>query len=167
MTLKRRSAGAWTSIATTIKRKAAGSWVNVGTIKRRLSGAWVDVWPAVRITNQSISDIGPPTALARYRLNSSGIVEKETHTASTTLETWLLVGSASDYEARATVNSGALAGVGNSATGSWLGLGSSLRQWGVGVNGTLGAATLTIEIRNASSGDVLASAVVTLDADDI
>lgn len=166
MTLKRRSAGAWTSIATTIKRKAAGSWVNVGTIKRRLSGAWVDVWPAVRITNQSISDIGPPTALARYRLNSSGIVEKETHTASTTLETWLLVGSASDYEARATVNSGALAGVGNSATGSWLGLGSS-RQWGVGVNGTLGAATLTIEIRNASSGDVLASAVVTLDADDI
>lgn len=166
MTLKRRSAGAWTSIATTIKRKAAGSWVNVGTIKRRLSGAWVDVWPAVRITNQSISDIGPPTALARYRLKTSGIVEEETHTASTTLETWLLVGSASDYEARATVNSGALAGVGNSATGSWLGLGSS-RQWGVGVNDTLGAATLTIEIRNASSGDVLASAFVTLDADDI
>lgn len=166
MTLKRRSAGAWTSIATTIKRKAAGSWVNVGTIKRRLSGAWVDVWPAVRITDQSISDIGPPSALARYRLNSSGIVEKETHTASTTLETWLFVGSASDYEARATVNSGALAGIGNSATGAWLGLGSS-RQWGVGVNGSIGSAVLTIEIRNASSGDVLASAVVTLDADDI
>lgn len=165
MTLKRRSAGAWASIATTIKRKAAGSWVNVGTIKRRLSGAWVDVWPAVRITDQSISDFGPPTALARYRLNTSGIVEQETHTVSTTLETWLLVGSASDYEARATVNSGALAGVGNSATGSWLGLGSS-RQWGVGVNGDIGSADLTIEIRNASSGDVLASAVVTLVADD-
>lgn len=165
MTLKRRSAGAWTSIATTIKRKAAGSWVNVGTIKRRLSGAWVDVWPAVRITDQSISDFGPPTALARYRLKSSGIVEKETRTASTTLETWLLVGSASDYEARATVNSGALAGAGNSATGSWLGLGSS-RQWGVGVNNSIGHAVLTIEIRNASSGDVLASAVVTLDAED-
>lgn len=165
MTLKRRSAGAWTSIATTIKRKAAGSWVNVGTIKRRLSGAWVDVWPAVRITDQSISDFGPPAALARYRLKISGIVEKETRTASTTLETWLLVGSASDYEARATVNSGALAGAGNSATGSWLGLGIS-RQWGVGVNNSSGHAVLTIEIRNASSGDVLASAVVTLDAED-
>ena len=107
MTFKRKAAGAWTDIATTIKRNAAGSWVQVCSVKRRLSGAWVTIWSAAAITDQSITSIGPTgTRTAGYRLNTSGIAESRVQADYATIETWLVVGAASDYEVRATLVTG-------------------------------------------------------------
>ena len=76
MTLKRRSGGAWTDIATTLKRKESGSWVDLDVIKRRLSGAWTTIWQRLTINNQSVSVSVGVTATAGYRLNTSGVAEK-------------------------------------------------------------------------------------------
>ena len=76
MTLKRRSGGAWTDIATTLKRKESGSWVDLDVIKRRLSGAWTTVWKRLTINDQAISVAVVAVATAGYRLNTSGVAEK-------------------------------------------------------------------------------------------
>lgn len=118
------------------------------------------------ITNQSPTDFAndPDNAEAIYRLNTNGNAEEYTSTAGTysTLEVWRLQGASSDYEVRATVNSGA---VSSGTTGSWLSLSSS-QSWGrtrlaIGVS----TVDLTIEIRRASDGVVLDSANVVLEAE--
>ena len=97
-------------------------------VKRRLTGAWTVVWSRISITAQNIFAtrfVGASTA--GYRLNTSGIVESQATAVYTTLETWLVLGSASAYEARATVTAGALS---SGTAGSWLSLGTS-REWTV------------------------------------
>lgn len=135
----------------------------VDLIKRRLSGAWTTAWQRITLNNASVSDsaiIG--TAVAGYRLNTSGIAEKLVRITYTTLETWLAFGSASNYECRATLDSGALT---SGTTGSWLALSSS-REWKV-ERGAAGnsSATITVEIRNASTLVVIDSATITLEAE--
>lgn len=125
MTLKRRSGGAWTDIATTLKRKESGSWVDLDVIKRRLSGAWTTIWQRLTINNQSVSVSVGVTATAGYRLNTSGVAEKREQASYTTLETWLSSGTSSNYESRCTVNSGTLAG---GTANTWESLGTS-REW--------------------------------------
>ena len=132
-------------------------------VKRRLSGAWTVAWQRINIANADVLDsAGVGTAVAGYRLNTSGIAEKLVRVTYTTLETWLSFGTASNYECRATVTAGAIT---SGTTGSWLALSSS-REWKVeqGSVGT-GTATLTIEIRNASTLVVLDSATITLEAE--
>lgn len=163
MTLKRKAAGAWTNIATTVKRNAAGSWVQVGSVKRRLSGAWVTIWSAAAaITDQSITSLGPTgTLTAGYRLNASGIAESLVQAAYTTIETWLVIGAASDYEVRATLVTGDALTYGT--VGTWQALSSS-REWRISTP-TPGAklSELLIEIRT-TAGIVVGSATITLEA---
>lgn len=118
--------------------------------------------PSVRISNQAIFDTAVGTATAGYRLTSSGLARRRNGATYTTLETWLLSGLASAYEARATVQSGTLT---NGITGTWLSL-SSDREWSC-VDTSPGdgpvEASLLIEIR-AASGATLDSATVSLTA---
>jgi len=163
MTLKRKSAGAWTNIATTIKRNAAGSWVQVGSVKRRLSGAWVTIWSAAAaVTNQSITSLGPTgPRTAGYRLNTSGIAESRVQASYTTIETWLVVGAASDYEVRATLVTGDPLDSG--VVGTWQAL-SSPREWLISATTPSKMSELLIEIR-ITAGVVVGSATVTLEAE--
>lgn len=164
MTLKRKAAGAWTNIATTVKRNAAGSWVQVGLVKRRLSGAWVTIWSAAAITDQYITSVGPTgPRTAGYRLNTSGIAESRVQTAYTTIETWRVVGAASDYEVRATLVTGDALTSGT--VGTWQALSSS-REWLISTptHGSM-LSELLIEIRT-TAGVVVDSATVTLEAYD-
>ena len=164
MTIKRKAAGAWTDIATTIKRNAAGSWVPVGTVKRRLSGAWVTIWPAAAaITDQSITSLGPTgTYTAGYRLNTSGIAESRVQAAYSTIETWLVVGAASDYEVRATLVTGDALSSG--VVGTWQTLSTS-HEWLILSTTPNKLSELLIEIRT-TAGVVVDSATVTLAAGD-
>lgn len=134
-------------------------------VKRRLSGAWTTVWSRVAITDQSVSATRlSATSTAGYRLNTSGIVEKLENAAYATLETWLVMGSSSSYEARATLNSGSLA---SGTTGSWLALSSS-REWTVQdavFDPSPVEAVILVEIRNATTLAVIDSATVTLSAE--
>lgn len=121
-----------------------------GTVKR------VQLFPS----NAYLSGpTGPVTAI--YSVNSNGTVTGN----NVTQYSWLLVGSASDYEVRATLSSGTTPSSGTLNT--WQGLGTS-RSWsqtqtgpGVGTRGCV----LGIEIRLASSGTVLASDSVEITAE--
>lgn len=163
MTLKRMSGGAWTDIATTRKRRSGGAWVDIDVIKRRLGGVWVAIWQSINITDQNLYFSRPiGTTTAGYRLNSSGIVEARDFAGYSTLETWLVSGTASNYEAKATVLVGS---VSTGTTGSWLSLGSS-REWTV-TQASMGTkqCQLLVEIRNASTLAVVDSAAITLEAE--
>ena len=118
MTFKRKASGSWTDIATTIKRRASGAWKDIDLVKRRASGAWTVVWRRVNLTAQEVvNSVGVGNPITGYRLNTSGIVESLKNTTYATLATWLTVGTASNYECRATLNSGTLT---SGTTGSWL-----------------------------------------------
>lgn len=119
------------------------------------------------LTNTSASKTsGDPTdARAGFRLNTSGDAQKGTGTTSVTYSNitgeWLVSGfSASDFECRATVQSGD-----NPTTGTlntWEAL-SSTRTWEQ-IQTSVGSRSgvLLIEIREAATGYVHASASVTL-----
>lgn len=99
----------------------------------------------------------PAAALARWVLASNGDILHVTSSGSTIHSNWIRPAvNTSNYEARATVNSGAVTG--GSGTGSWLGLGTS-RNWEAGINPGPGsaAANLKIEIRRVGTTTILAT----------
>lgn len=167
MTFKRRSSGAWTDIAN-LKRRASGAWTNVANLYRRSSGLWVRIWPnLVQITDWSILVTGTlsGSAQAAYRLNASGIVEKGDKAVFSTLETWLLSGAAADYEVMVTRTGGS--GTLTGTTGSWLAL-STTRTWSVNrpVSSVgIDNATLSVSIRQVSTGTVLDTATIYLESE--
>lgn len=167
-----KKTGGTNSTPTTNKRASGGSWVDMQWVKRRISGAWTQVWPLALITDQVISSAGTSllASTSRYKLNTSGIVEKREGTLPyETLETWLLSGAASDYEVRAT-DMGTITGLGSPSgtTGVWLSLGTS-REWSLSVpnSGEQDTWLLFIEIRTVSDNVVVTSANITLDSERI
>ncbi len=106
----------------------------------------------------------PTNAEARYRLNSSGIEQSyiSDDLFYTNIGTWLVSGTNSQFEVRATETSGT---VSTGTVGSWLVLSTS-REWTV-ARTTIGtkSVTLTIEIRKASTGVIVATATAQLDAE--
>lgn len=119
---------------------------------------------SVNIVGGSVIDVvvSPTNAVAVYLLNADGT---ETSTPAGISNTWLLGGAASSAEVRATVTAGATTA--GDVTGAWLGLGVN-RSWRCGlVNDAAGvaSASLTIEVRNASTLAVLDTAPVDLYAE--
>lgn len=114
--------------------------------------------------NESVLDNFPVTGGAGYELTSAGKERSGVGTAGSIsygdLGDWVIPnGSASLYEVRATLNSGAVT---TGTTGSFLSLGTT-RTWTV-TRATVGvsAANLTIDIRRIGGGTILATAVVVL-----
>ena len=96
-----------------------------------------------------------------YRINSSGAEESYEGSGGSyaSINTWLNLGSAGDYDCRLTVNSGtAPAG---SATGTWLDCGTS-RAWTLTAPSSSKVNNCTIEIRDGTTLLVLATATVTM-----
>lgn len=119
----------------------------------------------VALSNENISETNGGLAEATYQLTDAGIVNKVTILGGTEqIGQWVTPASGfSNYEARATVDSGALTG--GSATGSWLSLGTT-RAWTCGATApAIATAQITVEIRDAGSLQVLTSAVITLTAE--
>lgn len=118
----------------------------------------------VKLTDQVISNTRPDplTCNANYRLNLSGAAERSNAagTYSTISGEWLLTGSASDYDCRFTPTSGTL----TSGPTGWNNLATSrefkVTQTVVGDKTCIG----TIEIRDASTLVVLATATIELTA---
>lgn len=112
----------------------------------------------VRLDSATYSDsIFGGTATALFTLGSGGLV-----TGTGSSYTWLLVGSAADYEVFASISSGSLT---SGTTGSWLPLSTS-REWSV-QRSSVGtkACTLQVQIREAAAPNaVLATATVLLSA---
>lgn len=120
---------------------------------------------SVDVPNDTIQalSIAPTDATATYRLNANGLIQGIRNGSTATEGTWLLGGTASAFEVRATLQSGALDG---GTVNSWMNLGSS-RDWtrvrtenSTGTN----SAVLLIEIRDVATQTVLASGTITLQA---
>lgn len=111
----------------------------------------------VQLSDHDVSKtgFGAGAVTASFNMNASGVCADQD---STLLETWLLLGSASDYEVRATLLSGTLT---SGTVGAWLSLGSS-RSWSRVSNATV---TIVIEIRDAVTLSVLATGTITITAD--
>lgn len=109
--------------------------------------------------------VGAPQK-ATYRLNTSGVAEKGKNATFTTLETWLLTGASSDYDALAHDNLSTITG--GSALDTWLNLGTT-RSWelsdvSAGDGGETGE--IAVSIRQAVSPfTVLATATISLYAE--
>lgn len=104
------------------------------------------------------ADIGP--AEASYSIENTGIVSDSQGGASP----WLLNGTPSNYEVRATLTGGTLS---QGSTGSWLSCGTTT-TWALinsRQNNSTIMAVMTIEIRDAATRTVRASATVTLEAE--
>ena len=121
---------------------------------------------SVQLAGDTLLDtsVSPTDSEVGYQLQSTGKERSYEGIGNPYLliADWLLVGAASDYECRLTVNSGtAPAG---SATGSWLAL-SVTRAWTLtdsSVAGPVISNNCTIEIRLASTQTVKATATVTM-----
>ena len=107
----------------------------------------------------------PDNAEARYRLNSSGAEQTYTSTdfAYTTVGTWLVSGTNSQFEVRATAVSGTVT---SGTMNTWEALSTS-REWTAAKTFSVGVkqAVITIEIRRASTGVVVDTATVDLGAE--
>lgn len=140
------------------RRWDGSAWVNIQRGRRWDGSAWVDVLTRVAISGRTLADPATDGFIA-YELLSSGVAQRVSGTLGTLTYAgeWLVRGTNTDFEVRATLTSGSL-DAGSSATGTWLSLGTT-RSWN---RDTDGNAALTIEIRDASTLTVLASANVTL-----
>lgn len=160
----KRSGAAWVSAQW--KQRAAGAWVTKASVLLRVAGAWVEKNLAVSITNRSLSSAGAAAlgATCTYTLNASGIVQATQSGSTTTLETWLVNGSNTNFEVRATQTSGtAITGT----FGTWQVMSTS-RAWSIvaGVGSTV-SGTMSIEIRIAGTTTVLDTASITLTSERI
>jgi hypothetical protein len=107
--------------------------------------------------------ISPTDSTAGYQLNSSGAEQELNQGVASTFNTWVLTGTAANYDVFATLNSGTLF---SGTTGTWLNL-ATTRSWQVQrTNNAAGtnSASLTIQIRPAGGGATLDTANVTLNA---
>ncbi len=125
-------------------------------------GIAVEVAPAlsVSITDQGVSSAGAGVTTASYTIDSTGVVASHLGT----LETWLLSGSAADFDVRATLNSGTSPA---GTLGTWLNCGTD-RTWSltdVVADGSELICAITIEIRNATTLAVLDTAIVDIIAE--
>lgn len=160
MTVKRKSGGSMIDVSA-IKRKSGGAFVNVAAGWRRQGGAWVQIWPMiisglVQITNQDIfhTDPLPGAASGSYQLNADGKVYQVLQGTPLLMETWLLSGVNTDYQARATLVSGDTPTIGT--LNVWTALNVS-QSWGFTLADPPPGNTCVIhvEIRRASDSVLL------------
>ena len=131
-----------------------------------LAGGYFSQLDRVSLQGDALSNspTDPDDAEVGYQIASTGLERSYEGFGNPyiTIDTWLLQGSAGDYDCRLTVNSGtAPAG---SATGSWLSCGTT-RAWTLTDTSPIGGPitnNCTIQIRDATTLNVLASATVTM-----
>jgi hypothetical protein len=122
--------------------------------------------PTASINNQFVGASGSTTAAAtaRYRVNTTGVVEgKEGSAAYTTLETWLLSGTAAGHSVRFT-NTNGVAPTGTLGVFTAITAAQEITyaRGGLGVSQSIN----TVEIRNDSTLQIV-SATITLESERI
>jgi len=114
------------------------------------------------ITDRTVTAASATTATAGYRIDSDGTAYTVVNGSSSAISgEWLVAGSNTDFEVRATLQSGVTP---SGTLGSWLAT-TSARTWAVSSSGVLLTSVILVEIRTGST--VLASATITLQAERI
>lgn len=161
-----RDGGTWRSIVDP-KARVSGVWQPISNGWVRISGVWQRFYQrtVVAITNRTIASVGLANpASVSYALTSAGAVEQTINGGggATVIENWITPQSGmSGYEGRVTATGSG--GTFTGTTGSWLSLGTT-RTWALSSTsaGLFCDRELTVEIRDATTLAVLATAVVTL-----
>ena len=168
MTLKIKKSGSMVT-PSAIKRKSGGSFVNVGFVKIKKSGSWVQIWPLIgSLTGHSVLASGSTSgaSTARYYVDSDGYIYTKQGTAAIVQqEQWLIAGTNTDYEVRFTQTGSTGSGGLNGTLSTWLGTGTDREINATTTAGNTYDTDVTVEIREASSGVVLATVSVNLTAD--
>lgn len=168
MALKVKKSGAWAATGT-VKVMKTGAWATAGFVKARKSGAWVYVWPLVG-TLSSYSIMASGSALggstARYYVDSDGFIyTKEGLASIVQQEQWLLGGTNSEYEVRFTQTGSAGSGSLNGTLSTWLALSTDREINTTTINGNSYDAIVTVDIREVSSGTIVATTSINLTSD--
>lgn len=112
---------------------------------------------------ENLSGIGG-TSTAKYRLKSDGIAQRTTPAAGAYIDIpgqWLRSGAAANYEAQGTFTNNTGGTTGGPTT--WVSLGTT-REWTFSTTNNDATVDLTVEIRLASSGAVIATALIFMEA---
>ena len=159
----------WVNDASTA-RKIQEIWVNDAGTARQIQEIWVNDNGTARLIYQALTiTIGDRHVYygggtpAEYHLNSDGNVYIRESSVLTNIGEWITNAAYVNlFECRVTVTSGSLT---FGTTGVWQSL-SATRSWTRGAAlGTIQTCTFLLEIRNASTGVVVDSATITLEAD--
>lgn len=124
------------------------------------------VWPLVGpLTAHSLDASGSnsSTSTARYYVDSDGFIYTKQGTAAIVQqEQWLLGGTNTDYEVRFTQTGSTGTGSLNGTLNTWLGLGTDREINTTTTAGNMYYTTVTVEIREVSSGTVLSTTTIDL-----
>jgi hypothetical protein len=145
----------------------AGTWRQIKSISVNDAGTWRQVYAGVNLQDSLNRTTGlSGTLTSQINVTNAGTVTGNGNVSAPSY-TWLQSGSPSSYDVMATVTGGNTSPSG-SATGTWLNLGTT-RSWSVSVSSpsTLHNSIMTVQIRDASSLSVLASATFTMEAERI
>lgn len=166
-----RDSGTWRTITAPAVR-VGGTWRAVTGAWVRVGGTWRQFFssggggPTIAISDASVIAAGSAGSVnAGYSLLNNGNVQETINSTPSTVGTWVSPASGmSGFEARATVAAGS-GGTLTGTVGSWLSLGTS-RIWSLSrASAGFADRTLTIEIRDAASLSVVATATITLDVE--
>lgn len=127
------------------------------------------VWPLVGpLTAHSLDASGSnsSTSTARYYVDSDGFIYTKQGTAAIVQqEQWLLGGTNTDYEVRFTQTGSAGSGSLNGTLSTWLALSTDREINTTTTNGNTYDATVTVDIREVSSGTIVATTSIDLTSD--
>lgn len=122
--------------------------------------------PAPYVQGENLAGIGG-TSIAKYRLKADGIAQRTTPAAGAYIDIpgeWLKSGAAANYEAQGTfTNNTQGPGVGEAGPTTWTSLGAT-QEWSFTTTNNDATVDLTVEIRIASSGAVIATAQIFMEA---
>ena len=168
MAFKVMKTGAWANTST-VKVMKTGAWATAGFVKARKTGAWVQVWPLVGpLTSHSVAASAGTSggSTARYYVDSDGFIyTKQGLSSIVQQEQWLLGGTNTDYEVRFTQTGSVGSGSLNGTLSTWLGLGTDREINTTTTAGNTYDATVTVEIREVSTGTILQSTSIDLTSD--
>lgn len=160
-----RDGGTWKEVTAPSVRDG-GVWKDVQEGWVRDGGTWKQFFNALAIvlTNRSVVSAGSGTSKSEIEFNSSGQLTEIRNGSNTNVSgEWMdPVGgtSGSNYDVRVTATGDP---VGGPTLGSWWTLGVT-NKWSVTSNSGFKTATLSVDIRDASTLSIVASATITLDA---
>jgi len=144
---------------------ASGVWKTATEAHIGAGGVWKNFFASISISDDTVqaTRTGSGTAAAQYSLLNTGVVREISNGVVTDIGSWLLAGSAADYECRMTMTSGT--NFTGDALSTWLNLGTS-RTWALSKSSPEGTntGTATLEFSPAGSNTPIASATITITA---
>lgn len=150
--------GTWREIAN-IYVNDVGTWRQIQEVHVNDAGTWRRVYQNLVV--QLVSDAYSRSQnTASFTLFSSGAFHATDGGASALVYSWLTSGNAASVDVRVTPTVGSFS---SGTTATWLNLSTS-RTWTLNWPGGMASASVqaTVELRNASTFDLLASETVTL-----